>query len=131
MNIKELISKDLSIYTQDNPYPKSLTIVKGDSWRHYELGPIIGFVIWNEPKYNKREWVGIMEIHEDDMFWFVPEYPIYMAAAWIKDVSNTMQRMKNWYNEHIFEGYEDPKHRGESGYYVTKYLKEIKPEEIH
>ena len=46
--IEEFIEKDLEKYDQYNPCPKSLTIVEGKLWRHYELGAIYGFIIYNE-----------------------------------------------------------------------------------
>jgi len=47
-NIERFVEEDLEKYGRHNPCPKSLTIVNGKFWRHYELGAIIGFVIYNE-----------------------------------------------------------------------------------
>lgn len=101
MNIKELIEKDLYKYDQDNSYPESLTIKEGDLFRHYELGPIIGFCIWNQINMDGSQWFGIQELHEDDDFWFIPEQGMFMSCAWISEVNKTWKRLISWFDEHI------------------------------
>lgn len=56
IELKNFVKKDLGKYGQNNPCPMSLTIVEGKHWRHYELGAIYGFVVYNRfETYNGPE----------------------------------------------------------------------------
>lgn len=119
MNLEELVKYDLEDYDQEYLYPKSLTIANDDNWRHYELGPIIGFIVFND-----NGWIGLAELEEDDDFWDVPKYSMHISAAWTNQVHETFTRMNNWIKEHLFLG-ED-----ETGQWVEKLIKPIQSEEI-
>ena len=123
-NIERFVNSDLREYDQHNPCPISKTIIvdnKG-SFRHYELGPIIGYVLFGEINDGKIK-TFISQIEEDDEYWFAPSAPMYMSGAWINSVKKTFDRMKEWYDEHIFEGFVD-------GQWQNKVIKEITNEEI-
>lgn len=119
MNLEELVKYDLGNYDQEYLYPKSLTVADDDNWRHYELGPIIGFVV-----FNNNGWIGLAELGEDDDFWFISEHPMYMSAFWINTVYETFNRMNDWIKEHVFMG------RDKTGKWVEKLIKPIQSEEI-
>ena len=118
MNLEEFVKYDLGNYDQEYLYPKSLTIAD-DNWRHYELGEIIGFVVFND-----NGWIGLAELEEDDDFWFVSNHSMYISAAWTECVYETFTRMRNWIKEHVFIG------RDETGEWVEKLIKPIQSEEI-
>ena len=122
--IDNYVSKDLYVYGQHNKAPISLTIVSGDEFRHYELGPIIGYVLFGRI-YKETNGIStfISQIEEDDENWFAPNAPMYMAGAWINSVNKTFNRMKDWYKEHIFEGFKE-------GKWVTEIKKPIVNEEV-
>lgn len=130
MSIDELIMKDLALYGQDNPCPKSLTVVEGKLWRHYELGAIYGFVAYNQIRPNGEEWFGIMSIEEDDEDWFIPSHSMCMALAWTKAVGETYTRMVDWVENHIIEGWNDDEHFGDPKYYRRELKTPLHPEEI-
>lgn len=124
MDYKEMIERDLGVYGQDNPCPRSLTIVEGDSWRHYELGAIYGFVV-----YNNEGWFGLASCEEDDENWSVPEHPMCVSSFWSSAINETWSRMAAWIDEYIFEGWPEgipplPEN------YVRKLKKPLKSEEI-
>jgi hypothetical protein len=122
-DVEKFVSSDLSEYGQDTLCPISKTIVLPDgSFRHYELGPIMGYVLFGnkDDKYGLKTFIS--EVEEDDEYWFAPSLPMYMAGAWINSVNNTFNRMATWYKEHIFEGFEN-------GKWVAKVLKPIENEE--
>ena len=122
-DVEGFVDSDLSEYGQDTPCPISKTIVLSDgSFRHYELGPIMGYVLFGnkDDKYGLKTFIS--EVEEDDENWFAPSSPMYMAGAWINSVNNTFNRMATWYKEHIFEGFEN-------GKWVAKVLKPIENEE--
>ena len=125
-DINKMVREDLSKYGQDNPCPLSITIRKnGKSFRHYELGPIMGYVLFGD--FDQESGflrTFISEIHEDDEYWFAPSAPMYMSGAWIKASYKTYTRMKEWYDEHIFEGFID-------GEWVSKFVKPIKYEIVY
>ena len=111
--IEEFVEKDLSCYGQHNPCPKSLTIVEGKNWRHYELGSILGFLIFNQSYTTRRDGKDVEEegfyittIEEDDEYWFAPSHPMYMSAAWTIAVDNTWKRMVEWRKKHLIMGWE-------------------------
>ena len=112
-NIEKFIEEDLSIYGQHNPCPKSLTVVKGKYWRHYELGAIIGFVIYNEfikdpwkKDEPEQEYFRISTIEEDDEYWFAPRSPMLIDAGWITAVNVTWQRIVEWQKKHLIMGWD-------------------------
>lgn len=112
-NIEKFIEKDLSEYGQDNPCPKSLTIVEGNLWRHYELGAIYGFVIYNEfiddfydKSKPKQEYFRIASIEEDDEYWFAPNSPMLIDAGWIKAIDVTWQRVVEWQKKYLIQGWD-------------------------
>lgn len=129
MEIDELIMKDLAIYGQDNPCPKSLTVVEGEFFRHYELGSIYGFCIYNQI-VDGEPWFGIMSLEEDDEFWFIPSHPMNMSSFWCNAVNETWQRVVKWYNEYLFEGWKDNASFGDSRTWVCEVKKTIVPEVI-
>lgn len=105
-DIEEYIKNDLSDYGQDNPYPMSRTILLGNGgFRHYELGPIVGYVLIGEYNEGGELRTMISQIEEDDEFWFAPSRPLYMSGSWMFSMNDTLQRMVDWYKEHIFEGF--------------------------
>lgn len=119
MNLEEIIKQDLGKYDQDHLYPKSLTIVNDEYFRHYELGSIVGFVVY----YEGASFI-IAELHEDDDFWFTSNHHgIYMDAFWTRHVCDTLNRMNNWINEHLSIG---PSDNG----WQNKVIKPIEAEEI-
>ena len=113
------IMKDLSVYDQDNPCPKSLTVVEGEFFRHYELGAIYGFCIYNQI-VDGEPWFGIMSLEEDDEFWFIPSHPMNMSSFWCNAVNETWQRVIKWYNEYLFEGWKDNESFGDSRAWVCE-----------
>ena len=119
MNLEQLVEWDLGEYDQEYLYPQSLTVTDDENWRHYELGEIVGFVVFND-----GGWIGLAELNEDDDFWYVPNHPMYMSAGWTKGVYETFSRMNAWIKEHIFIG------RDEDGEWVEKLIKPIQSEEI-
>ena len=130
MEIDELIMKDLAVYGQDNPCPKSLTVVEGKLFRHYELGEIYGFCVYNHFDSSGEQWFGVMSIEEDDEYWFIPSQPMNIAAAWIPAISRTWERTKKWYSDHIIEGWRDDENFGKPGFYVHELKKPLKNEVI-
>ena len=130
MEIDELIMKDLAVYGQDNPCPKSLTVVEGKLFRHYELGAIYGFCIYNQIDSDGKQWFGVMSIEEDDENWFLPSQPMNMAAAWIPAISETWERVEKWYSEYIREGWKDDENFGKPEFYVRELKKPLKNEVV-
>ena len=129
--IEELVENDLSEYNQDNPYPKSLTIVEGEFWRHYELGSIYGFVIWNEKDINENIVFRVGSIKEDDEYWFAPIDSMFMDAAWIPEVGRTWNRLLEWYNKHLFSGWRDNVEYGNPSTYTREIISPIVSEIIY
>lgn len=119
--IIDFVKRDLGEYDQENLYPYSKTVVEGDSFRHYELGPIIGYLLFGN--LNDIGSTAITQIEEDDEFWFAPETPMFISAYWISPAHDTLSRMKDWFEEHIFMGYDN------DHVYKSYLKKEIKNEE--
>lgn len=128
MEIDELIMKDLAIYDQDNLYPKTLTVVEGKLFRHYELGPIYGFCIYNQITADGSQWFGLMSLEEDDEFWFIPSHGMNIAASWCNDINETWKRTVDWFNEYILEGWRDDENYGNPAFWVSEIKKPIVPE---
>ena len=103
--LTKMVEEDLGRYNDNNWAPKSLTI-PGERWRHYELGPVVGFVIYAY-EYEGKTRFATAEIHEDDGNWFVPGFATWMSAVWLDDVSETLSRMVKWKNEHLRIGWND------------------------
>ncbi len=129
-DIEEFVEQDLEKYGQHNPSPLSLTVLYEDNhghkrFRHYELGNIVGYVLFGFIPDNDNEYVRTMisEIHEDDENWFAPNTPMYMSGSWMNCSLKTLERMHKWYHEHIKEGFYE-------GKWESKIIKEIKEEEI-
>lgn len=97
MDIGEIIKTDLSCYTQDTGHPKSITIRDNITWRHYELGEIKGFVVWED----EDRWIGITSITEDDGFFSEDSHELYMSAFWTPYVFETFFRMTKWIKENL------------------------------
>lgn len=97
INIESLIQKDLGCYTQDSGYPSSLTIRDEITWRHYELGEILGFVVWQQDE----GFIGIASVSEDDGFFAPAPHPMLISAYWTKYVYETFKRMKEWIDENV------------------------------
>lgn len=127
-NIQRFVREDLSEYGQNNPAPISKTVITIEDgfkmFRHYELGDIIGYVLFGYID-DKVTHVSpmISEIHEDDEYWFAPRSPLYMAASWMNNQVKTLQRMHKWYHEHISEGFDN-------GKWFSNVIKEITEEEV-
>ena len=117
-NIKQKVEEDLKVYDQENLYPSSLTIHDGEYWRHYELGPCYGFVVYNTISKNGENWFGIMALEEDDDFWYIPEQGMHSSSYWVEDLYKTLGRVKDWIEEHLYEGYD-------GDCWVTKVIKEF------
>ena len=133
--ISDFIKKDLSEISMNDLYSiKSLTVVDGSNWRHYELGPVVGFILWNINNYCEgQDWIGMAQISEDDMYWYAPDEALFLHATWIDQVLETLSRLKKWYDEYIFQGWEEvipQAGEGESKHWVVRYKKEIKPEKV-
>lgn len=94
-SIAQFVREDLSEYNERNR-PLSKTVVNGTLWRHYELGPIYGFVLYNSLIFDK-ETIRIASITEDDGSWFAPEEAMDMDAFWLDHTYRTLSRTKNWY----------------------------------
>ena len=112
-DIENFVEQDLSIYGQHNSCPKSLTIVNGNLWRHYELGAILGFVIYNEfikdpcdKEKPAKEYFRISTIEEDDENWRAPSLPMLVDAGWIKAIDVTWQRVVEWQKKHLIMGWD-------------------------
>ena len=136
-NIEDFVNEDLSIYGQDNPCPKSLTIVNGNLWRHYELGAIIGFVIYNEflddcfdKTKPKKEYFRISTIHEDDEYWFAPTTSMLVDAGWIKAIDVTWKRVVEWQNKHLIMGWDKGADISNPDEYRNEQKEPIVPEKI-
>lgn len=127
--IEKFVKEDLSQYGQNNPAPLSLTVTYNKDgqqyFRHYELGNIVGYVLFGQLSEDGKIVYGtyISEIHEDDEYWFAPNTPMYMAAAWMNGSIKTFQRMYEWYHEHIEEGFKN-------GKWEANVIKEINAEEV-
>jgi len=127
MNIIDEINKDISKFTQDNPYPKSMTKVDGRYFRHYEFGEIFGFCLYNEifdgtlwgEDVSEHLWFGMILLTEDDGFWRIEDRGINVSYFWNTQLSDTLKRLQDWAKDHIFDGY------NESGKYVSKILRPI------
>lgn len=123
-DIEKYVELDLKQYDQENSYPASKTVVLPDgTFRHYELGSIIGYVLFGKKDENGKVRTFISQIEEDDEFWFAPSRPMYMSGFWINSAIRTFERMQKWYKEHIFEGFVD-------GKWQNKIIKEIVEEEF-
>lgn len=132
IELKNFVEKDLGKYGQNNPCPMSLTIVEGKLWRHYELGAIYGFVVYNRfETYGSKEWWGIASIQEDDENWFVSDCSMNMSAFWIEAVNKTWQRMVKWTKEHIREGWMPGANLSNPNEYKRLVIKPIVPEVIN
>lgn len=109
-DIERFVEEDLSEYGQDNPCPMSETVILGDGlFRHYELGHIVGFVLWNEwREYDGKKRMALMisQVEEDDEFWFAPRTPTHMSASWMNDMMKTLTRMHKWYHKHFIDGFD-------------------------
>lgn len=129
-DIRRFVREDLKIYGQDNQSPLSLTRVYREDgklkFRHYELGHIIGYIIFGNIPEDDNTSIDTMisEIYEDDEYWFAPNTPMYMAASWMNNAKKTLERMYKWYHEHIEEGFD------ENNKWNQKIIKEITPEKI-
>lgn len=114
MNFRQMVEKDLGHFTDSNPAPKSLTI-PGKHWRHYELGAVVGFVIYVKECPGGKIRFATVELQEDDGNWFVPSWDNknenWINAYWLDTVSETLQRMVAWKNKHLQIGFK----RGEDG----------------
>lgn len=100
--ISQFVREDLSEYNERNR-PLSKTVVNGDLWRHYELGSIYGFVVYNGEYVEGQEVIRIASIMEDDGSWFDPEESMNMPVYWLNDIFATLNRAKIWH-DHIKEG---------------------------
>lgn len=101
--IEQFIRNDLSEYPCYE-YPLSKTVVNGISWRHYELGSICGFIIYNVFNHvEEKEVIKIAYICNDDGNWFSTEKPMNLNVRWIDDIFKTLDRAKIWY-ECVKEG---------------------------
>lgn len=110
--IEKFVEEDLSMYGQHNPCPKSKTVVNGKLWRHYELGAIYGFVIYNEflkdPWHKEKppkEYFRISSIEENDENWFAPSASMLVDAGWITAINNTWQRIVDWQKKYLVQGW--------------------------
>jgi hypothetical protein len=121
--LEDLVEKDLGDYGQHNPCPLSQTILTVNGFRHYELGPCVGFLLigWMDSKGFDTQ---LVQISEDDENWFYAEDPIAMNGYWTPTVSRTLNRMSNWYTEHIQQGFND------DWKWVSKLIKQPKEESI-
>lgn len=124
-DIERFVNLDLSKYGQDNPCPQSITIVNDDKFRHYELGSIIGFVVFSEDDGRFM----ISKIEEDDEYWFASEHPMYMHAGWVKEVNKTWQRMVKWIDDNLVIGWDkDSPDYGKAEAYRQEIKTELKNE---
>lgn len=108
--IKNDIEKDLNKYWQNNPCPMSLTViddVNKNLWRHYELGAIMGFVIYNcyDEKTKEYNRFQITSIGEDDENWFFRKENMDMNASWIDAADETWRRVVRWKKKHLRMGW--------------------------
>ena len=127
-DIERFVEEDLSEYGQDNQCPMSETVILGDGlFRHYELGPIVGFVLWNEwREYNGERHMALMisQVEEDDEFWYAPRTPTHMSASWMNDMMKTLTRMHKWYHEHFIDGFD-------KGEWKCEIIKPVEQEKIY
>lgn len=127
--INKLVKEDLSKYGQHNACPKSLTVVKDKFWRHYELGAIYGFVIYNE-FIDNQEYFRIASLEEDDENWFAPRCGMCVDSAWTNAINITWQRIVEWYNAHIRQGWEKDADVSNPAEYKRELKLPIEPEVI-
>lgn len=99
--LDEYIAEDLAIYDQEHIPPKSLTKRNGEYFRHYELGEVRGFMVWNEFDNDGKQWFGIMSIEEDDGFYSPASHALYVSAFWVNTIGKAWDRMRAWINEHL------------------------------
>lgn len=131
-DIDRYVREDLTRFDQDNPAPLSLTVLfesedgKHNMFRHYELGPIMGFIVVGYIPQDEEHCVSAMisEIHEDDEYWFAPNTPMQMSMAWTYGAIKTLIRMEKWCDEHFFEGFVN-------GKWISRIDKDIVPEEVY
>lgn len=108
--IKNDIERDLSKYGQRNPCPMSLTVIdalNNKLWRHYELGAIMGFVIYNcyDNETGEYDRFQIASIGEDDEHWFFRKDNMDMNASWVDAVDETWRRVVRWKKKHLRIGW--------------------------
>lgn len=98
--IKKFINEDLAIYPNYS-YPISKTVVNDNLWRHYELGPAYGFIIYNETDdCNHPIKIASIELNSHGN-WIAPEDPMNFSSMYFTDVYQTFERALCWYQIHI------------------------------
>lgn len=134
----EIIDCDLGNYSQWNPAPKTLTIVLPNGrWRHYELGEVIGFVVYNEiePSTNRMRF-EVRSITEDDGNYAPAEHPFHACQFWVHTIQETYNRLCEWCKEHLYEGWPEGTPHTRANYrrevikpIVSECVKREQPEE--
>ena len=121
--LEDLVELDLGGYGQHNPCPLSQTILTDNGFRHYELGPCVGFLLigWTDSKGFDTQ---LVQIFEDDENWAYDGDSIMLGGYWTPVVSRTLNRMSDWYMEHIQQGF------NEDWKWVSKIIKQPKEESI-
>lgn len=101
--IFDTIIKDLTIYSQSNPHPSSVTFDdKEDNFRHYELSTVFGLCC-----FAFGDSVMFTEVKEDDGYWFCfsGTHRDYSDAGWIKTKIELYTRMQKWMDDNLQRGY--------------------------
>ena len=121
--LENLVEMDLGGYGQHNPCPLSQTILTDNGFRHYELGPCVGFLLigWTDSKGFDTQ---LVQVFEDDENWAYDGDSIMMNGYWTPVVARTLNRMSDWYTEHIQQGF------NEDWKWVSKLIKQPKEESI-
>lgn len=121
--LEDLVEMDLGGYGQHNPCPLSQTILTDNGFRHYELGPCVGFLLigWTDSKGFDTQ---LVQVFEDDENWAYDESSISMGGYWTPVVARTLNRLSDWYLEHIQQGF------NEDWKWVSKLIKQPKEESI-
>lgn len=135
---RDKIKEEIDIYGQHYPCPKSKTVVETHDgkqyWRHYEFGAIYGFVLFNEyvayRDEKPEEMYRIMPINKDDENWSISPDSMTMDIAWFTAVNNIWQRIVEWRNKHLIQGWGKSADITDPSQYVRKQKEPIVNETI-
>ena len=122
--LEDLVEMDLGGYGQHNPCPLSQTILTDNGFRHYELGPCVGFLLIGWTDSSKGFDTQLVQIFEDDENWAYDGDSIMLGGYWTPVVARTLNRMSDWYMEHVQQGF------NENWKWVSKLIKQPKEESI-
>ncbi len=104
------IKKDLWEYGQAKPWPKQITKIDGELFRHYELRECFGIIIYNQfvsisDKIDKEQ-IFFEILAEDDGVWFRKNARTSANIHWLDTVDEIVYHAKKWWNEHSIEAFD-------------------------